>query len=252
MSQDVPIKAIKNAFQVVEALVRLDSATVGELVSHLDMPQSTVHDYLRTLEQVGYVVKARDSHTYRVSMRFLDIGEEVRQRTQLFKIADPHIHELAEETGERVSLIIEENGLGVLLAGARHDPKEDMPRVGTHNRLHAIAPGKAILAAMPPETVRSVVDRHGLKRYTPSTITTREALFEALETVREQGHAFDEQERFQGLHGVGVPINVNNQVRGALGLYGPTSRLDGERYRAEMPELLKRTANIIEVNMSFP
>jgi DNA-binding IclR family transcriptional regulator len=252
MHEDVPIKAVKNAFRVVEALVELDGATVAELMSHLDMPQSTVHDYLRTLERVGYAVKAQDNQTYRVSMRFLDIGEEVRQGMQFFNVADPHIRELAEETGERVSLIIEENGLGVLLNGARHDPEEDMPHVGTHNRLHAIAPGKAILAAMPRETVEWVVDRHGLQGYTPSTITTREELFEALETVRERGHAFDDQERFQGLHGVGVPVNVNNQVRGAIGLYGPASRLDGERYRTEIPELLKRTANIIEVNMSFP
>ena len=252
MSEDVPIKAVKNAFQVVEALVERDGATVAELMECLEMPQSTVHDYLRTLERIGYATKAQDGQTYRVSMRFLDIGEEVRQGMQFFNVADPHIQRLANETGERVSLMIEENGLGVLLNGARKDPEEDMPHVGTHNRLHAIAPGKAILAAIPRDNVEWIIDRHGLREYTSSTITRRKELFEALETVGEQGHAFDDQERFEGLHGVGVSVNVDNRIWGAIGLYGPASRLDGDRYREDIPDLLKRTANIIEVNMNFP
>lgn len=252
MDEEVPIKAVKNAFRVIEALVELDSATVAELTEYLDMPQSTVHDYLRTFEMTGYAVKELESKSYRVSMQFLNIGESTRQQMQFFKVAEPHINSLAEETGERVSLIIEENGLGALLAGARKDPEEDMPHVGLHNRLHAIAPGKAILASMSRKEVEAVIDDHGLKEYTPATITDRDELFEELERVREDGHAFDTEERFHGLHGVGVPVMVENQVRGAIGIYGPASRLAGERYRKQTPELLKRKANVIEVNMSFP
>lgn len=252
MNDNVQITAIQKGFRIIEALVELDGATVTELTEFLDLPQSTIHDYLRTLDQLGYTVKDDETHRYRASMRFLNIGEKTRQNIQLYQVAKPHVQKLAEETGERVSLMIEENGLAILLLGARSNPEEKMPHAGTHNRLYAIAPGKAILAEKEREEVEAILDERGLQEYTTSTITDRESLFDALETVRERGHAFDDQERYNGLHGVGVTIGVNENIRGALGLYGPASRLNGDRYRETIPERLKRTANIIEVNMSFP
>lgn len=55
------IKTIESAFELVEALQWLDGARASELAEHVEMPVSTVHDYLTTLEQIQYVTKQATS-----------------------------------------------------------------------------------------------------------------------------------------------------------------------------------------------
>lgn len=69
---------------------------------------------------------------------------------------------------------------------------------------------------------------------TPSTITERDAMFEEPETVREEGVAFDDGARVQGLRCVAVPIvNNNDRVEGVISVSGPTSRFQGETFTEE-------------------
>lgn len=41
-----PIDAAATSFQIIEAIRELNGAGASELANHLDMPKSTVHDYL--------------------------------------------------------------------------------------------------------------------------------------------------------------------------------------------------------------
>lgn len=52
-----PVQSTVNTFAIVEALRELDGAGVSELAAYLDIPKSTVHNYLSTLEQEEYIVK---------------------------------------------------------------------------------------------------------------------------------------------------------------------------------------------------
>lgn len=251
MPDGVPIDAAETTFDVVEVLSDLGGAGVSEVAERLDLPTSTVHDHLRTLEAAEYVVKEGD--TYHTSTRFLQLGERSRARMPVFEVARPEIDDLAEQTGEHANLMIEEHGLGVFLYVARGS---DAVRLDTYAGmrvpLQTTAMGKTIMAHRPREEVEAIVDEHGLPEVTETTITDREELFETLDTVRERGYAYDDGERVKGVRCVAAPITDDDgRAIAAVSVSAPKGRMLDQRFEEEIPELIQRTANVIEVNLTY-
>ncbi|SDY54435.1 IclR family transcriptional regulator [Halobellus clavatus] len=246
---NAPVKTAQTTFQIVEALKSLDGATLTELSDHLDIPKSSAHNYLRTLEHLGYVVE-RDQ-VYEVSLRFLDLGGYARSRERLYSIALPEMERLAETTGEYANLLVEEQGLGVFLARERGENAVSLDSyAGQSVKLHTTALGKTILAYLPDERVEEIIERHGLPRKTEHTITDRSDLFETLTAIREREHAYDREERIKGLNCVAVPILSDDDIAGSLSVSGPVSRMDEDRIESEILPELRRAANIIELNQT--
>jgi DNA-binding IclR family transcriptional regulator len=251
MPRNDPIQSIEVMFDTLETLVATRRGGVSMLASELDRPKSTIHDHLRTLEQLGYIIK--EGEEYRPSTKLLELGARSRNQMEIYKQAKKEINSLAEETGEHSSLVVEENGRGVLLHTARGDKAVE---VDTHSgmriRLHTTAPGKAILAYLRRERVETIIDEHGLPAMTNRTITERAALFENLETIRERGYALDREERIEGMRAVAAPVlSRDDDVLGAVSIYGPTNRIAEMGFEDTLPKQLLRTANIIEINYNY-
>ncbi|WP_415383322.1 IclR family transcriptional regulator [Halosimplex sp. TS25] len=245
------VKTAQTTFQILETLKRKNGATLTELTAEFDLSNSSIHNYLKTLEEDGYVVK--NGQEYKIGLRLLDLGGFARRDRRLYDIAKSEVTSLAESTGEMANLLVEEKGMGVYLHRAHGDNavKTDS-YIGQRVHLHNTALGKAILAYFPEERVDEIIEQHGLPCTTPNTITTRDALFEELETIREEGVAFDDEARVKGLRCVAVPIvNNNDHVEGAISVSGPTSRLQDEYFTQELPEELESAANVIELNITY-
>lgn len=247
----VPINTVRSTFRIVEEL--RDSGPLGtsELAEVLGFPTSTVHDHLRTLERKGYVV-ATDGG-YRLGTRFLYVGDRHRRQTRLYNSLGEELQTLASETGEHASVTIEEDGLGVILDHVRGGEAIRFNTYpGMRTKLHLSAAGKAILAFLDPDRVDEIIDNRGLPAMTKSTISTRSALYEELEQIREQQYALDGQESIEGMRGVGVPLLDNDStVLGAISLYGPRTRIDDDRFTNDLPAHLHESANVIEINYNF-
>ena len=246
-----PVNSTVTTFRIIEALRELDGAGVSELGTHLDIPKSTVHNYLSTLTQEEYVIN--DDGTYRLSLRFLEAGAYARNQQKIYDIAEPEIQRLAEETGELANLLIEEHGRGVYL---QREQGENAVRVaahvGTRVPLHSTALGKALLAFMPRERVKEILDRRGLERATPNTVGNREVLYDQLDAIRERRYALDDEERLKGLRCVATPILSNDdRVLGAVSVSGPSNRIRGERFREELPNKVLEAVNVIELNVTY-
>lgn len=253
MTTDDPvnIEATRTSFRVVELLRELDSAGVTELADHMDAPKSTVHDHLRTLHDLEYVVKIDSS--YRISTKFLELGEYKRKNMPVYEIAKPELDRLAEQTGDHANLMIEEHGRGVYIyksTGTDAARLDTYP--GIRTPLHSTALGKAILSEMSDERIREIIDKVGLPEITQHTITDEDRFFEEIEKIREQGFAIDRQERAEGIQCVGAPVTADSGDRlAAVSVSGLASKMCGARLSEEVPELVKRTANKIEVALKF-
>ncbi|WP_233194405.1 IclR family transcriptional regulator C-terminal domain-containing protein, partial [Haloferax marisrubri] len=68
-----------------------------------------------------------------------------------------------------------------------------------------------------------------------------------------RGYALDDGERLVGMRGIATPIRhrETKEILGTVGITGPTSRIQGEVFHEEIPELLRQNADIIEVNISY-
>jgi len=248
------LKTVERTAKIINALETLDGGGVTELADFLDMSKSSVYHYLATLRQEEFVVKNGDE--YELGLQLLLVGEYVRNHNLLYRYGREEVEELADETGEYANLFTEEHGKGINLYKARGSDAVgtgyQTDKLQQPDDLHCTATGKAILAFLSDERVHEILDQHGLPRRTDNTITDRDTLFDRLETVRERGYAYNDGEEVEGLRAVGAPvIDRDGNVLGSLSVAGPTSRMKGERFSEELPELVQRTANVIEVNINM-
>jgi DNA-binding IclR family transcriptional regulator len=246
-----PVKATQRTFKIVDALQESNGGGVTEIAERVGMEKSSVHNYLTTLQEQGYVVK--NGTTYHVGSKFLKMGASYRNQMQIFKPSRPIIDELGADIEERVTLLVEENGKGVFLyvKGAANSVPGDLDRIGSKVYLHSTALGKAILAEKPSNWVDDVINQHGLPKKTDKTISNRNELEGELEVIREQGYAVDDEERASGVRCVGAPIVKGDTILGALSISVPVHRYPGEDWYSDFVQPLLETTRVIQLNIEF-
>lgn len=244
------VQATGTSLRILEAVIELNGANNTEIANHLDMTKSTVYNHLQTLLKSKYIVK--DDDEYDIGLKFLRMGEYARNRHPISTVGPPEIEKLARQTNELANLIVEEHGQGVFIYREKGEEAVHMDtHTGKRLPLHTTAFGKVILANLPEERVEDILDQYGLPAHTENTITDRNELFTELEEVRQQGYAFDREERLKGLRCIAAPVIRNNIAIGAVSVSGPANRMQGERFTEEFPNLVTSTANVIEINMTY-
>lgn len=247
-----PVSAVETAVSILEAITEMEGASLTDLADRLDVAKSTIHRHLSTLRQEGYVVM--DGDEYHISLHLFDLASYNRERNPLFHIGRSTADEIASRIEERVSLVVAEQGRAVkcYIAESNRSITTDS-HLGLAMHMHCTSGGKALFSQMDEERVETVLNRDGLERLTDNTITDRETLFEELREIRRTGVAFDNQERLAGVRGVAAPV-VDKQtgaVLGAFDIAGPATRLEGEKYREKIPNLVRRAADEIAVNVQY-
>ena len=246
------IKAVRTTFRILQVLRDVDgSAGVSELADRLDLPVSTVHSHLSTLHDCEYLVKRGEK--YDLSYRFLENGGHLRSRTRLYQFAKPKIDQLAEEFGDKVNLVVPEHGLATHIYIAKGEEAiETDTHVGIRLHSHSTAGGKALLAHMPEERVHEILDRRGLPQHGPNTITSRDEFMAELEEIRQEGIAFDRQERVEGLRCVAAPLpRAGDKPNAAISVSGPVSRMNDERFEETIPERVRNITETIRIKLRY-
>jgi len=243
------VSSVENACNIIDVLYDKDGAHLTEVARELDLNKGTVHTQLHTLRKHGYVHKR--GQIYSPSMRFLEVGEGVKSDMELFRAAQDELVELANETGEYAHLMIEQNGWGYIVHKEKgNKAATTTSRAGKKLHLHYTSTGKAILAHLSEERVREIVEKQGLPERTDTTLTDYEALQKELEEIRDNGYSFDRGEQINGARCVGAPVREpDGTVLGAISVSGPVSRLSGDFFEEELPDMVSSTANVIEMNI---
>lgn len=245
------VSATEKSIAILEHLKEHGPTTLSDLADTLGHAKSTVHRHLATLEDSGFVAHTEDG--YRVGLLFLDYGIHAQQERALFEAGRPKIDSLAEQVGEKVWLMAEENDYGVFIYHRQgRDVFRTYTRVGFRGHLHAFAAGKAVLANMPTDTVDRIIRRHGLPSYTEHTVTDETMLRSELEEIRDQGFALNRQESVKGVNAVATPVLVGPETPiGSICVAGPANRVSGAYLEEELPDILLGVANEIEVSLEY-
>jgi DNA-binding IclR family transcriptional regulator len=244
------VEAVERAVGVLNALKNLDGAGVTELSEYLGMSKSGVYKQLSTLVKTGMVTKQQTE--YRLSFRFLLMGEYVKTNSQLYAIGADEVDKLAEKSSYFAYL----TAMGREYAYCIHTADGEgsvVPNlsVGKQITLHSSAAGKAILSRLPDPKRDRLLDGT-LTGKTENTITDRTTLEDELQTIRQEGIAFEDEENVPGMRGVGAPIlSEDGGVVGAVAISGPLSLLTENHLTEEVPALVKQTKNFIEVKFSL-
>lgn len=242
------ITAVERTFDILEELKQHGTSGVTELAEQVDLPPSTVYNYLRTLKERQYVRKEDDQYT--VADRFIHIGDFARARHPLFRTGEPNIVWLAEETGKTTNLMIEEYGRGIYLATAN---REQHLRNFAHERqreyLHTTAAGKAILASMSDAEVTDIIESQGLPAQTDNSITDDAELESAIDRARERGYTINDEENTNGIRAVGAPIENPNGPNAAVSISVLASRCSIEELTDDIAPQVRDTAEAISLEI---
>jgi len=240
---EYPVGTTATAMRVVEALLARGEAGVTELAAELDLSKGAVHNHLRTLTELGYVV--RSDGRYRVGTGFLDLGTRAREQLPIYDTARPEVAALARASGEVAALVVEEHGQAAYVLVVGDEDDETSLRPGLRRPLHADAAGKAILAHRPEGETRDLLAG---RDHAPET--EQSALFEEFRAVRKQGVAFDRGEGETSLGSVAAPVtDEDGHAIGAVAVAGPSDRMSGKRLEEDVTGLIVSSATSISVDL---
>lgn len=251
-TRSTSIQSVENACTVLETLMRRNDTSVSDLSKEINLSKSTIHNHLKTLAEAGYVDKQRGE--YQLGLQCLTLGGYARDHHSLYQTARSAVDHLAEETGELAMVTTHDRGKSVYLYQVRGaDAVTTDSYLGIRLPLHCTATGKAMLAYMDRDQAEQILSQEGLPEQTENTITDPEQLFEEFDQIRDRRVAFDDEERILGMRGIASPVieRGSGAVIGALSITGPISRVEGTRFTEEIPELIRRDAEMLEVNIRY-
>ncbi len=241
-----PVKSADRALRILEVLggSRRDWS-LANLAGELDIPKSSMHGLLRTMQQRGWVEGDASGAGYRLGVRALLVGASYVESDAQVLRTRPTLDWLSDETGETVHLGRLDDGDIVYLAKreSRH-PLRLFSAIGRRLPAHTTALGKAVLAELPGE-LREEALPEALAELTPNTITDRGELDDELEATRERGYAIDREENTQGICCFAVSIRTDDPPSDAISISVPLARLDDERTES-IVELLQAAQRRIE------
>ncbi|WP_058567823.1 IclR family transcriptional regulator, partial [Haloferax marisrubri] len=173
------IKAVDKTLTILEIVVELDGATLAEVDSRVELSKSSTYNHLQTLLRRHYLEKRGEE--YLPGLNCLTLGGAARAHNKLYKEARPVVDTIADETDELAILTIESNGESIYLY--RSEGKNALSTdsyVGCRFPLHCSGAGKVMLAYMDEERRDSIIENHGLAKWTRNTLTKKDELLEEL------------------------------------------------------------------------
>ena len=244
------VDSVERAAGIISALKHLKGAGITELAEYLDMSKSGVHKQLSTLVKTGFVTKQQKE--YKLSYQFLLLGEYVKTNSQLYQIGASEVDKLANQSGYFAYLAaMGESSAYCIHTAEGTDAVVPNLSVGKKISLYSSAAGKAILAEL-SERKQDRILTESILPQTNNTVTDSDELRAELNTIQEQGVAFEDEENVPGMRAVGAPIlSEEGTVVGAVAVSGPLSLLADDHYEEELPSLVKQTKNFIEVKFSL-
>lgn len=241
------VASVTRTIEILRVLRDTGGGRITELAKALELPKSSVHRHLKTLEKGGFVIKR--GNNYYLGLRFLYYGNAARERWDPEGIIRKSVRYVAEETTERAQFMVWEHDTVVYLyreLGERAVQTDTS--VGKSMPVHATSGGKAILACLPEAKCSAFLDDAKLEAYTDNTITNEEALLDELQEIRREEIALNREEYIDGLYAVSVPVQIpGGEVIGSIGVSGPTHRLKRQVLENGLPDLLLGIANEIEL-----
>lgn len=236
------IQSVERAIGLMEAIAAgpEHGSTVAEVSDACGLNRATAWRLLATLEYSHFVDKDPFTHRYTIGFAVNRLARSAGI-DQLINRCHPILTRLSQKTGETASLAVPRE-LGLTYVDEVVPPSLMTVRwIGRQVTLHATSAGKAMLAWLPENEVRSVLSAP-LPGHTEATHTETRELEAELEEIRALGYSIAAGELEHGVHGVSAAIRDRQRSPiGVISIWGPQERIPDERF-AELGELAASAA----------
>lgn len=230
--------SFNRGLDVLIAVARNGQVTVPDLAEELDIPQSTVYRYIRSLRDYALVEDA--SGVYIPGWRLLDLAGHHLVHARLAEVGGTILQDLTHQTGETAVLTVRAGSHAICLRqSVSPQPDHYAFRINQLLPLHAGAGSRVLLAYAP----RPVVDMSltHLTRYSPNT-PTAERLQDLLAKTRRDGFTLSLGEFQEGAVAIAVPVFAEGELVCSLTVAGPRERCDHDGWKKRCVRRLRASA----------
>lgn len=244
------VQSVERAIAILEFLARTDWAGVTDVGNALGVHKSTAFRLLSTLENRGLVEQHMQSGKYRLGFGLVHLAHSVTVGPDVTRQAQSGCEWLARHSEETVTLSVLEGNESVTVDQILSTSTvASRSWLGRRTPLHCTSPGKVFLAHLDDDE-RAAVIAGPHERYTQHTIVEPTTLTDEIEGVRSNGYATSSEEFEDGLSAAAAPVYAaDGSVIAAIGLSGPSYRLDFEQLQVSAP-LVREAAEMASVGLS--
>jgi IclR family pca regulon transcriptional regulator len=214
--------------------------SITEVAARTGLERATARRCLLTLVHLGYATY--DGKFFQLTPRVLNLGHFYLAANTLPQMIQPFLDELSSATGESGSAAVLD-GTDILYVARSSTRRVMSINLGPGARLPAYCTsmGRILLAALPPEEARAILDRSELVAYTSRTKADLPSITTELAVVAAQGFAVIDQELELGLCSIAVPLyNASGETIAALNIGAQTARASTSRMIASFLPLMRK------------
>ena len=225
-----------------------------DIAKGLSANPSTTLRFLSALIESGYAAQEPETSRYYLTFKICSIANKISSNVNLRDIAHPYLTRVSSEFGESVCLAVE-NDMRVVYIDVVEGPDQmlrSMQRIGSIAPLHCTGIGKLFLLNYDAQKIDDYIINKGMSRFTHNTIQTKEHLLREIDSVREKGHAFDNEECEIGARCVAFPIyGKKGNVAAGISVTGPISRLSDSFVQEKLPVIRAAAESISSIYSSL-
>ncbi len=220
------VSSVDNALTVLLLFKSRKVLRVADVAGHLGVARSTAHRLLTSLTQRGFAAQDPITRAYIPGPELTEIGLAVVDMLDIRGRARPYMTALAQELQETVSLVVLE-GANLRFLDSIESPHilRVSSRTGQILPAHCVSGGKALLSTLSRDAINDLYPVEELPTLTSRSISTKTALFQALDVIREHGYATNQEESEPDVTAVAVTLQTADSPS-AITVAAPTSRVD--------------------------
>jgi IclR family acetate operon transcriptional repressor len=207
-----------------------------------ELGKPTAHRILQVLVRNNYA-EARGDGAYAPGPAMRTLGGSGGP-ADLAATARPVLTELQTVTGHTVHFAVRAGRMATYVSKIEGDkPYQMASRIGMQIRLHCTSIGKAVLSALSPDELDTLLAIEGDESAGPPV--DRAELDRQLKVVRKRGYSIDDQENEPNVRCVGAPVyGADGSVLGGVSVSGLAFVFSLKQAHACGPEVVEAAARL--------
>jgi len=242
------IKAVERCFEILDLFSRLDEPiTIQTICKELGINSNMAFRMLSTMVQAGYLQKDEKSGVYSISLKVLTLSRKALMSMEIRRVVMPFL-EMLRTKYPKANLNLAVLYQGDVVVIDRIDSMS-LPRTyfapGKTLPFHATGLGKALTSELPEAELDAMIEKKGLKAFTPNTIIDPAALKKELEKVRALHYSRDRAEFIPNDNCNAFPLrDASGKIIAAISLSAFESYMSVQELEETIPILAETARNI--------
>ncbi len=250
MAEQASVQSVERTFRLIELLSEQKEMSIKALSDASGLHKATVFRLLNTLAALGYVLQNPKNEQYRLSPKLLRISSGFLEHFDIREQVRPLLETLSRDCGETVHLV-ERNGSHVIYIDKLEAPQTSIrmvSRIGLSLPMPFTAVGKAILAELTAEEIRSVWETCDIRKRTENSITDFDGFMQEIEKIKIHGYAVDNEENEPGVFCIAATLpKIGDNPAYAFSVSAPVQRVDAATLEKNVSLLLAAKREICKI-----